>query len=265
MLYKNNFELNGNIYELFIKDARSFMISPITDFKFELDEFGEITKVSCNDNFLIEKGTDYKIILDKGLINIKSFTTSYPIYKILKTDGSIIMNSNKSTVTRTFALAILFDKKTNIGFDQYLINAFSKDVITLKEQNVEDNTKIYLLYKFFPYESYYQVENYLREHPYLESFYDVDPYSVMFSFNIPSSYKETMSIIMRGKYSSLSETYKEKLLNFHGFSKTGSLGKILYKDAGLRKQMEINFGQSIPSHIDLFEIPNPKFEWYGNY
>lgn len=77
--------------------------------------------------------------------------------------------------------------------------------------------------------------------------YEPDKFHTIFVFKIPVEYKKEYDKFMQSKYSEFSESYKQALIRYHGYSKTNvgkSIISVMYKEPEFyeAREKEINKG-----------------------
>lgn len=168
-----------------------------------------------------------------------------------------------TTKTTDFILPLLGRMKQWYG--PWLINAYLGDC------NVKSPVKnsIYVLMKYSGKNSYAEKETAILEHPnYIDSY---DVYAgefVMYIFELPEDLLEDYTLIMKGKYSEISDESKQLLLMGRGVK--SPMPYILRKDKTLKDYWEDKLdvrlpeGQEVWSIIDveeeIFDIVDLPFE-----
>jgi hypothetical protein len=125
----------------------------------------------------------------------------------------------------------------------------------------KENTLL-LLYRYSESELYRQFESRIIKHSCFIKKIDINYYQVMFLFNISKDFAEDVRKFKYGKYSELSEKLKKRILYFYGYSKDGNMYSILYKTDKRRKQLELEFQETLPTTIELFDKPDMNIEVY---
>lgn len=158
-----------------------------------------------------------------------------------------------------------FYSSHNLPQSQY-VNCFIGD----KSKNIKN--KILLLYKFSDHKLYLNFEVVLQNHDLYESSYETDKLHTMFVFSIPDNYLNDFNKIINGKYSTITNSYKEHIINFHSLSKTSETFGIIYKTQNRREQLELEINSGlpkfnwtkIPKDIELESIFNNDIEIFNN-
>ena len=133
---------------------------------------------------------------------------------------------NKYNICTDFLLPMLFDKKEDIITDSYE-NCYYYD---LNYPWVED--KIILIYNSDIHEKdyvklYKKLTNNKNFHSFF-TYYD-NGNKEKYVFTIPPNRKRDYKLILEGKYSQISELYKQQILSFWKLTSNSRLGGILYK------------------------------------
>ena len=118
---------------------------------------------------------------------------------------------------------------------------------------------IALLYRFSGDKMFTKFEEAMCAMPTFIKFEDVDPFHVLFVFDIPDSAKNSYKRFRAGQYSQIDDIWKLMILDYHDYKADGKTGQILYKDPELRKSLEksldIELGDS-----ELHSIPDMRYE-----
>ena len=91
---------------------------------------------------------------------------------------------------------------------------------------------------------------------------DPDPKHVLFVFDVPEEAKSSYRAFRDGRYSEIEDDWKLRILEFHGFDFDGYTGKILFKDPGLRDQIERKLDVKLPADAELHSKPSSSLESY---
>jgi len=89
---------------------------------------------------------------------------------------------------------------------------------------------------------------------------DPDPHHVLFVFGVPEEAKSSYAAFKDGRYSEITDDWKLRILEFHGFDFDGHTGKILFKDPGLRTQIETKLDVQLPIDAELHSKPSLELE-----
>jgi len=188
----------------------------------------------------------------------------YEIIKIEKlTDRAFRLLTTIETKTKQFILPCLEKTREYFLYDTFLENAFIKldnnDITNLE-------FPLILLYRYSESELYKQFELNITKHNLFSKMVDINPYEVLFIFNI-EEYKKDIDCFIRGKYSEISSKLKKEILKFHNYSEDGTMGLVLNKHPKLREQLEIHFNTPIHKNSELYSIPDigeETFKLYSN-
>lgn len=167
---------------------------------------------------------------------------------------------NKST---HFILPCLSTKTIDHEFflaKKYLINAYIDHKET--EKSVFEPTYIYLLYRYIYSDPFIELEKRLTKHSNFVDFEDVSPNFVLYRFEIPKEHIQDVIYFISGKYSSFSESLKQKILKFYCLNKDGDTARVLYKDIERKRQLELLFDMKFSSELDLLDVPELIDETY---
>ena len=135
-------------------------------------------------------------------------------------------NKNKYNICTDFLVPMLFDKKEEVITNSYE-NCYYYD---LNFPYIED--KILLVYssdkKEDNYVDLYKKLTVNNNYHSFFAFYD-NGNKEKYVFTIPPNLRRDYKLILDGRYSQISETYKQKILSFWGLTSNSRLGGILYK------------------------------------
>ena len=162
---------------------------------------------------------------------------------------------NSLSKTAMFVFPMLSGNRKLFLFDKLFVNAYIR---TEKEKNC-----IALLYRFSGSTLFLKFEQALRKFRNFIRVEDPSPHFVLFVFSIPEDYYEEYARFLKGKYSKFNNSYKMKILEFHGFSLEGQMAQILFQGDKLRKKMETSLGCSIPKDSELHSIVNLEEETFN--
>jgi len=219
-----------------IIDALSFRISGGTKLLEEHKADNKITALEGENGLYINTGLTLKVQKFKYIINhIEAKVNNNILTYVLSTD-----KRNKVSI---YILPMLAEKKSMFFWDTLLMNAF------VGYDNVRD--VICVLFRFSGDPLFLKFEQAVASFSYYKGKVDVDPYHVMFVFDVPKQHKRSWNKLKQGKYSELSMKYKERILNYHGLTKYSAVGQVLYKSPKRRRFLENMLNASIDENSEL--------------
>lgn len=180
-------------------------------------------------NFIIHRGTNI-----------------YDLYAMESTDSSI------------FVVPAIADTRERVLWNIYFMNAF------LYEEN-SDVPMIRLLFRKGMTDRYQEMDNYLRSSPSFVVAEEPDDYTVMYSYGVPSEFKNDFMLFLDGKYSKMSDVFKAKITKFHALRKSHEIYGILYKTDARRRRVEEKIGQKLPQEAELYHCLKNSRETYHEY
>lgn len=126
---------------------------------------------------------------------------------------------------------------------------------------------IYLLYRFNGNKEFIDFERKLMDHPLYRGNINVDKYHILYKFDISEKYKPDVDKILQGKYSYVSEEYKERIRYFHNGDSEENMDIIegvITRSNVRRVKLEENLAltKPIPKELDLLDIPDFTQEIY---
>lgn len=196
-----------------------------------------------------------EIILESGQsVWIKN--RKYKINSISPTSdiSSYDLHYASLTMSSIFATPLLATTRESIMWDSHFVNAFVE---------TEDNSEcIALLYKYSGDTTFSKFERSIEQSKHYVSTIDVDSYHSLYVFNVPSIALDTYNKFKTGRYSKIEEVWKNKILSFHGFTKKGKTGQILYKSKKLRKKLEKLLDVNLYD-CELHSVPNMNKEKFN--
>ena len=199
---------------------------------------------------------------DTLLINNVSFTIN--IIKPHPDNGYYLIDTeiNKSLMF-IFPLVI----KTGEIPSDYLFNSclYNTYLYYDKYPQYSENNHIFLTYKFYDIEGYKKIETFIATRDgYVETLEPNSTFS-LFVFEIPTKYKEAVTLILEGKYHKLSDEVKNKILSFYNSPKQLKEGDIvevkhnLFNAFTIDKQKKLKFENylsvKIPEDVSLISKP----------
>tara|TARA_R110002020_G_scaffold165581_3_gene353103 strand:- start:26753 stop:27508 length:756 start_codon:yes stop_codon:yes gene_type:complete len=234
-----------------IKDSLTVKAVGYIDVELEFDDDGNIISVELPEVPTITLGKTLTIGRSKFPYKINMITSAGP-----ENNTSYEMTMARRTKASLFILPMLSGNRKNYFYDTLLLNCF---VGTEDHKNV-----IALLYRFSGKKEFVDFEHYLKSLDNFIECVDTSNKTTLYIFNVPEKHKKEFNLFLAGKYSKFDSKYKLKILRFHGFTKDSTLGKILYKAASRRKQLETALGPevTIEKSAELYSIPNMTQEIY---
>lgn len=235
---------------------------------------GRTVKLSGNVSQLHQDLEDAEIvkIYDEEGYEIKCGDTIYPrakspfkVNKIYqgKVNGRLshysLMNSklNNSSI---FMLPFLGGNRKLYLWDSLFINAF---IGTSPE---DTGNVLVLLYRFSGDQLFLKFENALCAFRNFIKRVDIDPYHVLFIFDVPKSATKSYESFVNSRYSEIDDIWKLKILEFHDFEIDGMTGRILFQSESLRKELEERLDVELPKEAELHsaldldvEVFNPEY------
>lgn len=255
--YTYNITLIDNTILKFSKiNERLIILNPIhSDFE-NKDEKGNIIELNYNNN--------YKVQLDK-VITLKE-KYKYKISSIIRDDrgfagpGYYLYTHKKITKSTVFIMPFLGGIKSNYRYDNEFINCFIGT-----EEEGDYGCSIYLLYRYSGNLDFAKFESSLIQHELFEEVIEVDKCQSLYRFKIPEDKKEDINKLIDGKYSTISNDSKERLLKFNNAIKNGPLEQILYKSEDRRLLLEREYECNIPIDNELHSKFIVEEELFMNY
>ena len=149
------------------------------------------------------------------------------------------MDCRIKTKAYTYFLPFLADEAIDIK--RNLINVFLFD-----EDRPEYRDHIFLLYKFKADEAFLRFEEEVKWSIYYETQYDADKLHVMIVFRRPDVWKDDIKLLLKGKYSETSDTYKKLVVDFFQLPEFSQILGVLYRKEFAYKIMEKKINEGLP-------------------
>jgi hypothetical protein len=163
----------------------------------------------------------------------------------------------------TYILPMLGHTGLEFMGDKFPMNLYRNCFIgdnTSKGKKFED--KIFILYKFSGKEGFDKMEEYLKQNAYYLDSYDPDYEHVMYVFNIPIEFEKDYHLFKEGKYSQLSDRYKQHIMKFHALNSSDGPVQVMYKVDALKSKLEKSLGVNLPQTAELSSVPDMGREIY---
>ncbi len=218
------------------------------------DDRGRTCSVVFEDRYSIKLEETLKLMDEEFPVQFRI----REIQRVSDVNNMILLHSHRRTLSSYFLLPLLGKDRNYFSFNGYFVNAYLH-----KSNSKREKLKfLYLLYTFSSSLEFAELEARLRKHPMYISCCNPDRAHLMYTFRIPGEHHSDISIFLLGSYSRLTEDAKKGIAKFHGFNRTGTMWKILYKDAKLKAELEKKLEASIPDYIELFDRPSWQNEIY---
>jgi len=216
----------------------------IDDLRINIGDSIEVTlntKTNAKTGIKTELKTNYKC---NYIFNIE----------IIGNDDFVISESvlNKTTIYATPCLG--FDKQY-FHIEDRLINTYIS----------HDCKYLYLKYRYFNSDNFKKFDEKLLKHPLLVKDLSEERYFITYKFKIPIKYQKDIDLILKGKFSKMSEGLKKQILKFYDTTEESTIGGVIYKTAKRKKELEDFIDITIPDDIDLDDMPNLQLELWKDF
>jgi len=239
------------LYEINIFNPRTIIINPkIPVHKTYLDKY-HIKDLNFNDNFRLKIGDD--IPVDMKISN-GTYKTYYKCNYIYKEDHwKIRINEFEENDASVYILPLLGLQKDNLLPQSNFINCY----IQHYEYKHNLGDYIYLMYRYIPVPYYAKFITALQKQEDCVFYQkDKDKRFDCFGFKTKEKFKEDINLILKGKFSHISEEAKGLILSFHSQTNPETpLSQILYKGVLRRNELEEALGLTLPEDVDYGEMP----------
>ena len=243
---------DGSNVVLEMQNCRQLKVSPFKNSAETWDE-KNLVGLNFNDEFVVEI---------KGVVKFQD--RFFKVQRMVKNDSKAgagyYLYSQTLTKSSNFITPMLGHDKIYFKWNKNLCNVF------IGMENLGDyGDKMYLMYKYDPSMEFKEFEKNMKRHEDFDKTIEPDQHHVIYSFNIPKKYKDDFDKILKGKYSYVSEEYKQRILDFHKTVKDKDLGQILYRSEKRRLLLEKEYEcDPIPEECDLYSLMEPEDEVFLN-
>lgn len=240
-----------NIPKLDILNARAI--------KFECPEGAAIDYITNSEGDIVSvnySGNKANISVGaKFIFDISGSVTNYDI-KEIKTGNNnriFILNTHKLSKATSFLTPIIAVAPDPIGFHTNMINCYIRSY-------THEPLQLVLLYRNATDIVFKKVLQNLEGMQMFQESIIHDRFFISFIFNIPDNLRNDVKLFLEGKYSSLSEVLKNRIIRFHKLKRNSMLYKVLYRDVTLKKFIEMDLNEIIPDDVDLYSVPEQETE-----
>lgn len=247
---------SGEILTITAANPRALLISASSDVEETEDANGELIGLNYKEEFKIEQGGTVKLGKSKYKIQIieRHFSSNGTLL------GYYLRTFKRLTKSSNFLFPLLGQNRAYWRWGVNFVNCFCGT-----QEDADYGDSIYLLYRFNGTKEWLEFETKIQQHPWFSEMLETDKHHTMFKFDIPESHREDVELILKGKYSRISEKSKSRILAFHNSSKSRPLGEILYRSEKRRLKLEEELEHSIPKGLDLLDKFSIKEEIFMNF
>lgn len=211
----------------------------------------ELLNIIINDDNLIKLGDKLPLKLtDKNKVEYSTYYIANKIYKNKPAEFQINEFDLNETSIFVTPLVLLTNDLANLDC---FINSYIRHY---KYENYIGD-QLYFIYRYSPFDYYDKIVSYFKNHPrFVEYFKDQDKRFDVFTIEIPKQYTNDVKLLMKGKFSKISNNAKMKILSYHKLGINSPIYDVLYRTDKLKKEKEKELGVIIPDDIDLRSIPS---------
>lgn len=239
------------ISKIEIVNGKSIVITPSSPTHKEwLDKY-HLKKIEFSVNDKIELGQRINFI-HPGT-DYETYYVSNFMYKEDKVRFRI--NEFEDNTSSVYILPFLGIKKEYLLMDTCFINCY------VQHYNFNHNVGeyLYLIYRYLPESFYAKFVDAIQKQPncinYIKN--ENDKRFDCFIFKINENKVNDIKLLLKGKYSKITEESKQQILKFHNQTNPESpLAQILYKGHLRKNELEERFGCILPDNIDYDNKPN---------
>jgi hypothetical protein len=204
---------------------------------------------------------DSRLFSTGDVMNIKNHPYKINIIEAVYGNGILFYETYiaKKTKSTLLIMPMLGGNKHLYFYNQHLINCF---LGTKKE----GEGSITLLYRWSKDPLFLKFEGAIKQFRNFVKTTDVSKEFVLYKFDIPIKYKKDYKTFIKGKYSELSNNYKNQILKFHKADINSQISQILYKGEKRRNRLEHSLGIELDLDAELFSIVDMNLELFDkNY
>jgi hypothetical protein len=166
------------------------------------------------------------------------------------------LSVDRLTDSSIFLLPFLGGNRKLMLWDSLFVNAFMG--------TPDDHECVALLYRYSGEPMFTKFESALCSFRNFRRKVDPDPHHVLFVFDVPEEAKSSYAAFKEGRYSEISDDWKLRILEFHGYDFDGHTGQILFKDPGLRRTLEEQLDVRLPDNAELYSKPSSSVEVFSS-
>lgn len=240
---------NGCVTIKLVNASTLSLTHNINNIQVETNSKNKIEQLIFTDKYRIVIGEDLEVSkdLEKHTYFVKSI--------IKKSNTEFEIRSTTRNKSSLFILPLIANSKNKdyMNYESYLYNSY----LHFDNYNTyNDGKHIFLKYRFFSTEHFYEMEKRLMLLPTFIKSIQPDKDFTIYIFKIQDQFYPDVKLFIKGKYSHISSTAKARIILFHGIKMTDYIGQVLYKDKALKELLEFNLDCEIPENIDLLTKPN---------
>jgi len=249
-------------FNIELLNAKTIIIEPTSPFNKEwLDKF-HLKKVEFSIDNKIEIGDKIDLTFTN---TVSPYSSYYRVNYIYKEDKfKLRINEFEDNMSSTYILPLLGIKKEHLLIRTNFINCYVKHF----DFNHILGEYVYLIYRYIPINYYAKFIEILQKQKGCISYLkDQDKRFDCFVFKTNEEFINDVKLLLKGKYSKISDKAKKLILNFHNQTNPETpLSQILYKGTLRRNELEESFGCVMPDNIDFAEKCNIENEetWKKN-
>ena len=165
----------------------------------------------------------------------------------------------KKTKSTLLIMPMLGSSKKLFFYNNFLVNCF----VGTKE---EGEGSIVLLYRWSKDPRFLKFEAALKQFRNFIEFKDMSKDFILFKFKVPTKYKKDYKTFIDGKYSKLSNQYKNQILKFNDADIDSQIAQILYLGERRKSRLEHSLGITLDPDAELFSVIDRDLELFDkNY
>jgi len=160
---------------------------------------------------------------------------------------------SKKNKSRTYFIPLINDYveiHKSLLVDSYLFD------INKPEFNIPIVEGVFIMFKWSDNDVHRQYEQRLLDCPYLREHYDVDTEHYMVYLKFPLDFLIDVDIILKGKYSKISEQSKRSILRYWQTGMNSDIYGTLYKTPVRKKKLEDMIGITLDEEAELASVIN---------
>jgi hypothetical protein len=125
---------------------------------------------------------------------------------------------------------------------------------------------LFIIYAYSPTNTFELFINKLKKNKNFVEYIELDKYSIMLVYKIPTEYHDCLNNFDNGKFSKFKNSTKIKILDFFSVSSNDKFGPVgvLFKKDWRKEEIENLIGMKLSEDAELSSIPDRETETYFN-
>lgn len=248
--------IQNPLFDIEILDARSILLESKIPLHKEYEDKFHLSKIEFNSSISLSVGERIDIQFINTEPNYKTFYKINYMYK--ETNTLVRINEFESNASSTYVLPLIEIKADHLLLDTNFINCYSGHY----DFKHDLGEYVYLIYRYIPIDYYSKFsEIILKQGNCIHHQKEKDQRFDCFVFKVREEFRNDIKLILKGKFSKISDSAKQKIITFHKQTRSDApINQILYKGELRRNELEESLGCILPDNIDYAEKPKKEEE-----